>query len=272
MEFEVESIPADLCAVTLLHPEFILQTALDLYQGRSDGVVGAVTCSRAPRFEFTGLSELAIRERSIPPLTILVRAPRPKEWELSTDERRCKLIAESKMWPGLRLGLETLSFALEFEARVDFDKVMFSFPMVGSGDFVVLGEREVAVVERRKIDLHSGETTFFDLTHRSLATLVATYDLPESWDGDSTAINLSQSDASGQQIMSSSRLVGVESKGEVLALGLRPATTHLYLRQGNSPGLIVLPTFCDLTLKSGENHFEQIFGTAREFVVHAPLA
>jgi hypothetical protein len=276
-EFEVDSIPANLCAVTLLHPDFLLQTSLELYQGRNDGLVGVVTCFAAPILEVSGLSELAIGIPTSPFSKISVSAPRPIEWDEGTIFQRYKLILESKVMPCLQWfprNPDNLCSSQIIPSGSNLDKVKFSLPMVGSGILNIFGESSLgrsigATLDRQNIELRSGETTFIDLRRLNLANLIATYALPNSWTGEIIRVALSQRDDSGswREIRSFSE----KSTGELFFVGLRPVETRLSLVRSGSPSLTVLPTERELLLKPGENRFEQVFGDAREFTVHAPL-
>jgi hypothetical protein len=269
----LDSFPANLRCLTILHPDYDMHSTLALDATRNDGFAGVVSCYRAPKIEISGLTELSLGDPSGLEQEVELRIAQPKHWPKERFQQRSQrfsLIRETGAWPDLNFSPQIelhLWTSSKIQPGIDNDKITISAPTSGSTQLWISDKRGGRNLEDQRIDLRSGETTYIDLRSLNLASLIASYEIPSAFKTDSTFMALSQRDESGawKQI----RWLNRGIPGELFSVGLPAVETLVSLKYNVSPEIDLLPTEQVLTLKPGMNHFKNIFGSPREITVHA---
>lgn len=151
------------------------------------------------------------------------------------------------------------------------DTFGFFVPVSGHGILRMFGTSGHELLPQQNVRLQPGETTYIDLRRMTLANLTASLDLPNTWDGKAEirVSQLSESGSAESGSAESTRNVLCDVHGEFSLVGLRPTLTRLSLLRSQSRSQLLLPSEREISLKPGENHFDQVFGAPHELVVYA---
>jgi hypothetical protein len=267
-DLSFETTTMNLRNVTILHPEYETQTTLLLDPSRRDGTAGVVLCAPAPKINISGLSELSLGDKGLLASALFLHFPLPQNWDSDLLARFVPILSTSKAWQNLSWspGQENLYLKVPIPPNLSLDSIALHAPSSGPGILRILNKESFDMLPPQRLELRSGETTHIDLRQLKLARLTATINPPSAWNAQ-IKIKISQREDSG--LWNHTHTFFCEANGEIAVVGLRPLETRLSLCHSASPSMDLLPTERVLLLEPGENHVENVFGSAHEFLVRA---